>query len=53
MSNTATVAAFIAAWEARDTDRIMGFFAEGAVWISSRLTEDSRVQVAFPAFIDL
>lgn len=32
MSNTATVAAFIAAWEAKDVDAIMAHFAEGATY---------------------
>lgn len=30
MSNSQIVTDFIAAWEARDTDRVLSFFAEGA-----------------------
>ena len=32
MSNTEIVAAFIAAWEAKDVERILTFFAEGATY---------------------
>lgn len=32
MGNTAIVKDFIAAWEAQDLNRVMGFFAEDAIW---------------------
>ena len=54
MSNTALVADFIAAWEARDTDRIMGFFAEGAVYHNipmPRLTGHAEIRAFIAPFL--
>ncbi|MFZ5835877.1 MAG: limonene-1,2-epoxide hydrolase family protein [Pseudomonadota bacterium] len=32
MGNTAIVKDFIAAWEAQDLDKVMGFFTDDAIW---------------------
>jgi len=54
MSNAAIVAGFIAAWEARDTDRIMDFFAADAVYHNvpmPRLTGHAEIRAFIAPFL--
>ena len=46
------IADFIAAWGARDIDRVMGFFTDDAVYINIPMDPPNEGKVAIRAFIE-